>query len=218
MPWIWIWKGKLGKEGGLWMAGLWHKYTGEADDRDTGAKPLSSDPGSLWHSDLDSFQGLLGWFENVLSDLSIVDGCPMIMRAVSPLVVSLTDGGGEAAQGDQLSQVGRVWAGGYTSVTLLCLPAHKSTRVFKCLNRIKPPHWQGVASSVAAEDGEPSFKSEARPQACGWSELITHPGKLEAVRTEWKAFLCISLPLLLKEFKPGWLSLCLCVFAKKDLT
>lgn len=38
----------------------------------------------------------------------------------------------------------------------------------------------------ATEDGEqlPSFKSEVRPQACGWSEVIIHPRKSEAVRSE----------------------------------
>ena len=76
-----------------------------------------------------------------------------------------------------------------------------------------------MASSVAAEDGEqlPSFKSEVRPQACGWSSLIIHPRKLEAVRSERKAFLCISLPLLLNLNLVGS-SLCFCVFAEKDLT
>lgn len=116
-------KGSWAK-GGLWMAGMWHIYMEEADDRDTRANPLSSDPGSLWHSDLDSLQVLVGCFENVLSDLSIVNGSPMMLRAASPLVVSLAGGGGGSctwAISVPPSQVGSVWAVTVLTPCCICL-------------------------------------------------------------------------------------------------
>lgn len=69
-----------------------------------------------------------------LSDVSIVNGYPVMLRAASPLVVPLAGGGGEAALGDQCPPSHK-WAvcelafraSCYSLVTLLYLPAHKNT-------------------------------------------------------------------------------------------